>query len=127
MKYLNLLKTVWSQGFKYRGESSRKEFLEYYLLHYLIIIVLFVLKKILINIQISTLEIAILPEVIAVIYQLLAIFYVFYLWGSIVVQIPFTVRCLRSAGAKWYWTFLNIINPFGCLIIYFIPLRISRK
>ena len=30
MKYLNLLKTVWSQWFKYKGESSRKEFLEYY-------------------------------------------------------------------------------------------------
>ena len=72
-------------------------------------------------------EIGILSEVIAVIYQLLAIFYVFYLWGSIVVQIPFTVRCLRSARAKWYWTFLNIINPFGCLIIYFIPLRISKN
>tara|TARA_B100000212_G_C27320819_1_gene510057 strand:+ start:310 stop:693 length:384 start_codon:yes stop_codon:yes gene_type:complete len=127
MKYFNLLKTVWSQGFKYKGESSRKEFLEYYLLHYLIIIVLSLFKNVLNNIQYSTMEIGILSEVIAVIYQLLAIFYVFYLWGSIIVQIPFTVRCLRSAGAKWYWTFLNIINPFGCLIIYFIPLRISRK
>ena len=127
MKYFNLLKTVWSQGFQYKGESSRKEFLEYYLLHYLIIIVLSLFKNILINIQYSTMEIGILSEVIAVIYQLLAIFYVFDLWGSIIVQIPFTVRCLRSAGAKWYWTFLNIINPFGCLIIYFIPLRISRK
>ena len=127
MEYLNLLKTVWSQGFKYKGESSRKEFFEYYLLHYLIIIVLSVLKNILFNIQYSTMEIGILSEVIAVINQLLAIFYVFYLWGSIVVQIPFTVRCLRSTGAKWYWTILNIVNPFGCLIIYFIPLRISKK
>ena len=127
MKYLNLLKTVWSQGFKYKGESSRKEFLEYYLLHYLIIIVLSVFKNILLNIRYSTFEITILTEVIDVIYQSLALFYVVYMWGSIVVQIPFTVRCLRSAGAKWYWTFLNIINPFGCLIIYFIPLRISRK
>ena len=127
MKYLNLLKTVWSQGFKYKGESSRKEFLEYYLLHYLIIIVLSVFKNILLNIRYSTFEITILTEVINVIYQSLALFYVVYMWGSIVVQIPFTVRCLRSAGAKWYWTFLNIINPFGCLIIYFIPLRISRK
>ena len=127
MKYLNLLKTVWSQGFNYKGESSKKDFLEYYLLHYLIIIVLSVLKNILLNIQYSTMEIGILSAVIAVINQLLAIFYVFYLWGSIVVQIPFTVRCLRSVGARWYWTFLNIINPLGCLIIYFIPLRISRK
>ena len=127
MKYLNLLKTVWTKGFKYKGESSKKEFLEYYLLHYLIIIVLSLNKNILLNMQYSTMEIGILSEVIAVIYQLLAIFYVFYLWGSIIVQIPFTVRCLRSAGAKWYWTLLNIINPFGCLIIYFIPLRISRK
>ena len=127
MKYLNLLKKVWSQGFKYKGESSRKEFLEYYLLHYLIIIVLSIFKNILLNIRYSTFEITILTEVINVIYQSLAIFYVVYMWGSIVVQIPFTVRCLRSAGAKWYWTFLNIINPFGCLIIYFIPLRISKK
>ena len=127
MKYFNLLKTVWRQGFKYKGESSRKEFLEYYLLHYLIIIVLSLFKNILLNIQYSTFEIAILPELIAVINQSLSIFYVFYLWGSIVVQIPFTVRCLRSVGAKWYWTFLNIINPFGCLIIYFIPLRTSKK
>ena len=126
MKYLNSIKTVWSKGFKYKGESSKKEFLEYYLLHYLIIIVLSLSKNILLNIQYSTMEIGILSEVIAVINQLLAIFYVFYLWGSIVVQIPFTVRCLRSAGAKWYWTFLNIINPVGCLIIYFIPLRIYK-
>ncbi len=127
MKYLNLLKTVWRQGFKYKGESSKKEFLEYYSLHYLIIIVSSLFKNVLLNIQYSTIEIGILSEVITVIYQLLAIFRAIYLIGSIVVQIPFTVRCLRSAGAKWYWTFLNIINPFGCLIIYFIPLRNSKK
>ena len=74
MKYLNLLKTVWSQGFNYKGESSKKDFLEYYLLHYLIIIVLSVLKNILLNIQYSTMEIGILSAVIAVINQLLAIF-----------------------------------------------------
>ena len=30
--YLNSLKKVWSKGFTYKGESSKKEFLEYYLL-----------------------------------------------------------------------------------------------
>ena len=132
MKYLNLLKTVWSKGFNYKGESSKKEFLEYYLTHYLIIIVISILGRILLNIEESfylkdDVEIGIVSELLNVFVKTFELFSFLYRFGSIVVQIPFTVRCLRSAGAKWYWTFLNIINPFGCLIIYFIPLRISRK
>ena len=133
MKYFDLVKRVWRQGFTYKGESSKKEFLEYYLTHYLIIIIISILGRILLNIQESfylrddAVEIGIVFDLLNVLVKAFELFSFLYRFGSIVVQIPLTVRCLRSVRSKWYWTFLNIINPFGCLIIYFIPLRNSKK
>ncbi len=131
MKFLNPIKSTWRKGFDYKGITTKKDFIDYFIIRFIIWIILTFPFDILLGIlnyyQYVVLNYEnILTELINVVSQTLTLGKSIFMIGSIVVEIPLTIRCLRNAGKRWQWVFLNIINPFGLLIILLIPLRKSK-
>ena len=131
MKFLNPIKSTWRKGFDYKGITTKKDFIDYFIIRFIIWIILTFPFDILLGIlnyyQYVVLNYEnILTELINVVSQTLTLGKSIFMIGSIVVEIPLTIRCLRNAGKRWQWVFLNIINPFGLLIILLIPLRKSN-
>tara|TARA_Y100001968_G_scaffold333624_1_gene397712 strand:- start:1559 stop:1945 length:387 start_codon:yes stop_codon:yes gene_type:complete len=125
MTYIKSLKNAWVKGFKYKGKSTKQEFLEYYLIHYSIIIFVNIIQLVVTSAIYKTIDYnyGIVFELFNVFSKLIEFVFFLYKLGSIIIQIPLSIRCLRNAGAKWQWSFLNIINPIGCIVIYFLPLK----
>ncbi len=128
MTYIKSLKNTWVKGFNYKGNSTKEEFLEYYSIHYSIIILVNIIQLLVTSVIYKTMDYnyGITFELFNVFSKLIEFVFSLYKIGSIIVQIPLSIRCLRNAGAKWQWTFLNIINPIGCILIYFLPLKSKR-
>tara|TARA_B100000212_G_C27380327_1_gene536758 strand:+ start:3549 stop:3968 length:420 start_codon:yes stop_codon:yes gene_type:complete len=131
LKFLNPIKSTWRKGFDYKGITTKKDFIDYFIIRFIIWIILTFPFDILLGIlnyyQYVVLNYEnILTELINVVSQTLTLGKSIFMIGSIVVEIPLTIRCLRNAGKRWQWVFLNIINPFGLLIILLIPLRKSK-
>ena len=131
MKFLNPIKSTWRKGFDYKGITTKKDFIDYFIIRFIIWIILTFPFDILLGIlnyykYVVLNNENILIELINVVSQTLTLGKSIFMMGSIVVEIPLTIRCLRNAGKRWQWVFLNIINPFGLLIILLIPLRKSN-
>ena len=129
MNYINSFKTAWKKGFDFKGISTRQEFLEYHLTDLVIRVFLIPVFIFLIT-QFLYLsyerELTIIPELINVLLQLLKIFKVLYIGGTLFVATSLTIRSLRNVGAKWQWIFLHFI-PLGFILIYFFPLKKEKK
>ena len=129
MTYINSFINSWEKGFEYKGVTTREEFLEYYLIHYLIII----FKNIILYL-INLFQYDLVGNNYDAIYNFLefltksiSVIFIFYQLGSIIIQIPLSIRSLRNAKSNWKWTFLNFINPVGCILIYLFPLKLHNN
>ena len=129
MKNLKSFINIWKNGLNFTGKTSKEEFLEYFLIHYSIVIFINLFKSLVLFIQsdIVGYKNEAFYEVLDLFFNLLNFLFVLYKLGSIVIQIPLSFRSLRNAKAKWQWVFLNIINPVGCILIYLFPLTNSKK
>ena len=65
-------------------------------------------------------------KLLEVLFELVLLINFFYLTKEVLVGISLKIRSLRDAEARWQCAFINIINPFGLLIILLIPLRKSN-
>ena len=133
MKYLNPIKSVWRKGFDYKGITTKKDFIDYFIIRFIIWLILTFPFEILLGFlsyyQYEILNYennVVLIQLINVISETLSLGKSIFLIGSVVVEIPLTIRCLRKAGKRWQWVFFNILNPYGLLIILLIPLRKSK-
>ena len=133
MKFLNPIKSVWRRGFDYKGITTKKDFIDYFIIRFIIWLILTFPFEILLGFlsyyQYEILNYEnnfVLIQLISVISQTLSLGKSIFVIGSVVVEIPLTIRCLRNEGKGLQWVFLNIINPFGLLIILLIPLRKSK-
>ena len=125
---LKSYKNIWGNGLKYNGKTTKEEFLDYFLIHYLIVIIINLLKSLLFFFRIKIVGYGNASyEFLDLCFSSINLLFIIYKLGSLIIQIPLSIRCLRNANAKWQWAFLNIINPIGCIIIYIFPLRKSVK
>ncbi len=128
MKNLKSYINIWRDGFKYNGRTTKEEFLEYFLIHYTIVIFINLFKSLVLFFKIKIVGYGNASyEFLDLCFNLINFLFILYKLGSVIIQIPLSIRSLRNADAKWQWAFLNIINPIGCILIYLYPLKNSKK
>ena len=128
MNFLKTFKKSWRRIFDYKGKSTRREFLEYFITYYIGRLILFLILLFIEPLQYIFLSnedslAGIFSSLLQVLFELLKLINAIYIFGGIFVAISLSIRSLRDAGARWQWVFLNFVNPIGCIFIYFFPLK----
>ena len=118
--------TAWKKAFKFQGRSTRKDYLFFQLISFLITL-LFLLLNVIQNVLITYSFsfdndfFQILSNLITILSFIPAII----ILGSIWVALPLTVRRIRDVGMKWQWIFLVSIPYIGIIFILIFLTRTS--
>ena len=99
MKFLNPIKSVWRRGFDYKGITTRKDFIDYFIIRFIVWLILTfpldILLGFLYNYQNELLNYEnnfVLIQLISVFSQTLSLGKSIFVIGSVVVEIPLTIR-----------------------------------
>ena len=116
--------STWKRPFDFRGRSTRKEYWEFVFLNLIISFLSYIILTFFITFSKES-DSSLLSTITAIPLYIISVVGMLFVFGSVWVALPLTVRRIRDIGMSWKWIFFVSIPYLGAIFVLIFLTRTS--